>query len=221
MLLTETINKCVAAIEKNRGLRDSKRSAEDYLKTLSNLEQVRKPLKHTLDCATEMKKRGVVGKAVITQAEKDELLELADRCGHDVYERSLSSDLVMEFKMKEVAVTERVREAWKQAAANYADGVKGYLSMISGLTEDPLRARELVESITKAENSGATDVAVRRLVDEVEKAKMITDSFSINPDIEQFLRKVSMHQATVADLSPDVLAWLNEKKLLGRLKLRF
>lgn len=56
---------------------------------------------------------------------------------------------------------------------------------------------------------------------DVKEAKEITDSFSLNPVIEAFLKKVSAQQATVADLTPDVIKWLQDKQLLSKLKVRF
>ena len=40
-------------------------------------------------------------------------------------------------------------------------------------------------------------------------------------EIERFLKKVSAQQATVIDLTPNVLAWLKEKNLTGKLRVRF
>ena len=54
-----------------------------------------------------------------------------------------------------------------------------------------------------------------------EEKKKIADEFSLNPEIEVFLKKVSALQATVADLTPDTLTWLKEKNLTSKLKIRF
>ena len=43
----------------------------------------------------------------------------------------------------------------------------------------------------------------------------------LNPEIEAFLQKVSSQQATIVDLTPNVLTWLKEKKLTSKLKVRF
>lgn len=52
---------------------------------------------------------------------------------------------------------------------------------------------------------------MKKLVADVSEAKKIADEFSLNPEIEVFLKKVSSLQATVADLTPDILTWLKGK----------
>ena len=46
-------------------------------------------------------------------------------------------------------------------------------------------------------------------------------SFSLKPDVESFLKKVAAGRATVLDLTPDILEWLREQRLLGKLSLDF
>ena len=103
----------------------------------------------------------------------------------------------------------------------YSEGTKGYLSIIGGLSDDPKRARDLADAITKAVEGDPTIKVIESLVSNVHEAKQITDAFSLNPEIENFLKRVSAQQATVADLTPNVHNWLKEKHLTSKLKLRF
>lgn len=93
--------------------------------------------------------------------------------------------------------------------------------MIGGLTDDPKHAKELAERITKTVDGALTTANVKKLVADVAEAKQIADAFSLNPEIEAFLKKVSSLQATVVDLTPNILAWLKEKKLTSKLRIRF
>ena len=110
---------------------------------------------------------------------------------------------------------------WPDASLKYSEGSKGYLSMIGGLSNDPKRAKELADNITKTVAGDPSIKAVKSLVSDVAEAKQITDEFSLNPEIENFLKKVSSQRATVFDLSPNILTWLNEKNLTSKLKIRF
>lgn len=93
--------------------------------------------------------------------------------------------------------------------------------MISGLTQDPKKSKELGERITKTVAGGLSISAINSLVSDVKEAKAITDSFSLSQSIEDFLKKVSSQQATITDLTPEVMQWLKDKKLLSKLKVRF
>jgi len=221
MLLTETIKNCTSAIQKRRRLQENNRSAEDYAKALVQLAQASSSLKATLDCATEMKSSGVVDHPLMMQQMRDELVAYADDCGRGVFEGTLTLDVVKAFKAKGDALAAQMKIVWKDAADKYAEGIKGYLSMIGGLTDNPKHAKELTDSIAKAIDGTPSISAVKKLVADVAEAKKITEAFSLNPEIESFLKKVSSQQATVYDLNPDVLTWLKEKRLTSRLKIRF
>lgn len=221
MLLTETIKCSTSTIQERRTAQENKRSAEDYSKALVQLAQSVNSLKTTLDCAAEMKSQGIVEHPLMPQQMRDELVEYVDNCGKGVYKRTLALDMVMAFKTKGDAVAGHMKIVWKDAATQYAEGTKGYLSMIGGLTDDPKHARELADSISETVAGPLSISAVKRLVADVTEAKRIADSFSLNPEIEAFLKKVSSQQATVIDLTPNVLAWLKEKKLTGKLKVKF
>ena len=93
--------------------------------------------------------------------------------------------------------------------------------MIAGSSPDPKKARELADSIAKAADGDPSMKAIDGLIANVQEAKKITDAFALNLEIEAFLKKVSSQQATVFDLTPNILAWLKEKNLTNKLKLRF
>ena len=59
----------------------------------------------------------------------------------------------------------------------------------------PFRRRKLLEGINRIVCGEPSIKAISQLVDDVAEAKKITDSFSIGPNIESFLKKVSLQQA--------------------------
>lgn len=221
MLLTETIKSTTSAIQKRRTVQENKKSTEDYSKALRQLAQANDTLKTTLDCAVMMESAGIVEHPLMMRPVRDELVEYAGNCGKGIYEGKLTLDMVIAFKAKGDAVAEQIKIVWKDAATKYAEGTKGYLSMIGGLTDNPKQAKELADSISKTVNGALSVTSIKKLVADVDEAKRITDGFSLNPEIEAFLQKVSSQQATIVDLTPNVLTWLKEKKLTSKLKVRF
>ena len=221
MALTETIRKSTAAIRKRRTLQESKRSAQEYAKALTQLVQASDALKIVLDCAAEMKTSGVVGQPLITWQARDELLECANGCGKGVFEGTLTSGMAAVLKAKSEAVAGELKIVWKDAAVKYSAGTRGYLSMIGSLSADPKRARALADTITKTVESDPTVSAIKKLAADVAAAGEIIETFALNPEIEGFLKKVSSQRATIADLTPPILTWLKEKNLSGKLNIRF
>ena len=221
MLLTETIKKSTSAIQARRIALEKKQDAETYTKALSQLSQQHDVIADTLNCAKELKEKGIVETSVVSKSVCDDLMLSVSECGTAIVEGNLTLDAVKLLQTKGDTVSSQLKLKWKDAAAKYAEGTKGYLAMISGLTQDPQKARELGESITKTVDGGLSISAINSLVSDVKEAKAITDSFSLSPSIEFFLKKVSSQQATVTDLTPEVMQWLKDKKLLSKLKVRF
>lgn len=224
MLITETIKKSTAAIKLRRNAAENKSKATSYLAALTKLDQTTKSIKKTLTCATEMKTHGIIEKPIMTDAVQKELLDCIDECGNGVSpdtEDQLTLEKVKLLQTKGDAIFSTMRIVWKDAAASYAKGPSGYLSMISGLTSDRKQANDILANINKLITGDPSSNAIVNLVSNVDAAKSITNEFSINPQIESFLKKVSSQQATIADLSPDVIAWLKEKRLMDKLKVRF
>ncbi|MEE1282943.1 MAG: hypothetical protein UHK60_11970 [Acutalibacteraceae bacterium] len=221
MLLTETIKKTTTAIETRRATIENKQSAERYSKALSQLSKQYISIKNAVDCVKEIKDKKIVESSVFPKSIRDSLLSSVISCGSAIDNGTLTSDAVKVLQTKADIFDNHLKIIWKDAASKYSDGTKGYLSMISGFTDDPQKAKELSESITKTVNGTLSIKAINKLVDDVNKAKVITESFSLNQTIEIFLKKVSAQQATVTDLTPEVLQWLKDKKLLSKLKVSF
>lgn len=221
MLLTETIKNSTSAIKKRRATIESKQHAETYAKALTQLAQATENLKGTLDCATVMKESGIVDTPLMDEITRRDLLTCINDCGNGVSEMKLSMEAVRLLKFKGDAVAAQIKIIWRDAAVKYSDGSKGYLSMIGGLSNNPKRAKELADNITKTVASDPSIKAVKSLAADVAEAKKITDGFSLNSEIEDFLKKVSSHQATVLDLNSNILTWLKDKNLTSKLKICF
>ena len=221
MLLTETIKKSTSAIKKRRMAIESKQHAETYCKALVQLAQATEGIKGTLDCAAAMANSGIVNTPLMDENTRNDLIACINDCGNGVSEMKLTLEAVRLLKTKGDIVAGQIKIVWKDAAGKYAEGSSGYLSMIGGLSADPKRAKELADNINKAVTADPTIKGINGLVSDVTEAKKITKAFSLNSEIEGFLKKVSSQQATVHDLTPNVLIWLKEKNLTSKLKIRF
>lgn len=221
MLLTETIKNSTSAILKKRNIQEREKSAESYSKALLQLAKESAALKDTLDCAVEMKATGIVEQPLIMQQTRDDLVEYVNTCGNGVFEGSLTSDMVTALRAKNETVAGQLRIIWKSASVEYSRGTSGYLSIIGGLTDDPRHAKALADNIAQTTAELLSISSIKKLVAYVSEAQKITKAFSLNTEIEEFLTKVSSQEATIADLTPNVLTWLRDHNLSDRLKIRF
>ena len=142
-------------------------------------------------------------------------------CGRSLSEGTLDLSEVNEVSVNLKTAQAELTAAWKRDAATYADGPKGYLTIISGLTDDPGSVRELAKSIGDIITANVSRKQINALVSKVNEANKITSDFPLKPEIETFLKKVSAQRATISDLTPNILEWLKEHKLLEKLKVNF
>ncbi len=84
MLLTETINNSIMAINARRVTIESKQKAATYVKALTKLGQVEKSLKNSIECAKAMKSSGIVDETLMDDPTKQDLLDCINDCGKAV-----------------------------------------------------------------------------------------------------------------------------------------
>lgn len=221
MLLTEIMNNSISAIQRKRTAQENKQSADAYTNALERLNTARESLNASLKCAVSMKEKGIVDSPLMDTQTREELVECINSCGKGLYDGTLTNDMVTILKTKSDAFAGQIQTEWKDASKKYAESILGYLSLIGLLTSNPKKACDLYDNITKITNASLSINNIDLLIDWVEQARVLTEGFSLNSNIELFLKKVSNRQATILDLTPQVQNWLAEKDLSGKLRICF
>lgn len=221
MLLTETMNNSISAIQRKRTAQENKQSADAYTNALAKLNSASENLKSSLKCARSLKEKGIVDSPLMDTKTRDDFVECINACGKGLYEGTLTSDMVNVLKTKSDAFAGQLQILWKAASVKYSESSQGYLSLIGALTSNPKRASELFDKITKITSGALSADNIDTLIDSVEQARLITEGFSLNSNIELFLKKVSNRQATILDLTPQIQKWLSDKGLSGKLRISF
>ena len=152
---------------------------------------------------------------------KTELLEAIDDCGIALENGQLGKESVQVFGSRTKQRQRDLTAKWKECATRYADSVTGYLGIVQGLTDKPQEVDELKSRIGNTVNGDPSPASAKKLSADVAQANAIISRYSLKPEIESFLRKVAVKQATVADLTPTVISWLDAQNLLTKLKIAF
>ncbi len=221
MLLTETIDKSISTIKKRAAAKQQKDYAVEYTAALVSLSQAAVEVKSALICAGAIDKSGLAEHSVLSISQKSELMDSIDACGAAAYESTLSAHLVKVLQMQGKTLKSQETAIWREAAAKYVEGPNGYLSMLGGLSENPADVENLksrINSLVAAEPSAKN---VEKLLAEVERANVLISQFTLSPEVEAFLRKVSSKQATFLDLTPNILCWLRDRNLMNKLRISF
>lgn len=220
-MITDSIQSCISAVKQKQDALRSKQSFEEYQKTLALLSVECQNLERSLDTIDGIEKNKISDLPLLDNGTKIELLEAIDDCGIALENGQLGKEGVQVFGSRTKQLQRDLTTTWKECATRYADSVTGYLGIVQGLTDRPKEVADLRDQIIKLASSDPTATATKRLAADVARANGIISQFSLKPEIEVFLKKVSSKTATVKDVTPEVLSWLESQKLVDKLRVSF
>lgn len=220
-MMTDTIATSIAAIEEKRAAQYRKQSADNLAKALERLDSVSTQLKNMLDCMEAITHTGISSVPILNAEFRDELLSSISACGEGAAKGTLTRETVRLLETQYASTKRDVDTRWPVLAKAYSEGLCGYLSILGSLTNDPKKAVALHTAISSAVTTNPTKKSVEAFNENVSEAQRLTSAFSLKPDIMAFLKKVKNLQATIADLTPEVTQWLEEKQLKEKLNVRF
>lgn len=220
-MITDSIQSCISAVKQKQDALRSKQSFEEYQKTLASLSMECQNLERSLDTIDSIEKHKITDSPMLDGGTKSELLDAIDECGNALENGQLSKETVQVFGSRTKQLQRDLATSWKVCAAHYAEGAAGYLGIVQGLTDKPKEVDELKSRIRNIVNGDPSPISAKKLSVDVSQANAIISRYSLKPEIEAFLRKVADKQATVADLTPSVISWLDTQNLLTKLKIAF
>lgn len=220
-MITDSIQSCISAVKQKQDALRSKQSFEEYQKTLASLSIECQNLERALDTIDSIEKQKISDSPMLDGGTRSELLDTIDECGNALANGQLSKETVQVFGAHTKQLQRDLTNSWKVCAAHYADGVTGYLGIVQGLTNRPKEVDELKARIGNAVNGDPSPASAKKLSADVAQANAIISRYSLKPEIESFLRKVAVKQATIKDVTLEVQTWLKEQDLLDELKISF
>ena len=87
------------------------------------------------------------------------------------------------------------------------------LTLISVVYKDSDSIMHAKNKIEKGKNWPTKKADIELMNKGISEAKHIISVIDLTDQIQQFLRAISENQATLLDLTPNVLEWIKEKKL--------
>ena len=218
-MLTDTIASSVQTIERLRQRRERKGADEQFSSNLTKLSACVEQIQETLNCAEELLACHVSETPVLTKTVLDDLRNIVSDCGNAVNDSSLNADKVHVMMSCAKTAKQELDSSWKESASALFDPLESRLIILRDLSEKGVRIRELEKSMHNSLTSPVTRKQIRAFANAVNEAAQIVNSFPLDAEIEVFLQKVSRRQATLADLTPEVYAWLNEYQFLHKFRI--
>lgn len=216
-VLAEAIKQINTYYDVHARLQNNRSFSDNLIKLAEQTATLKKYLvMHTLMEAQDLKLA-----PLFSPEDKEGLLRLLNECGEKVVNRHLDASSISLLERELKIINDRQKIGWNHAANSYAKNVVDSLNMMSNLLEDPAAANAIKEDIIEfLEYWPVTEQTVLNFKASVEKGRELLATLPIdNDEIADFLKKLQQQQATVDDLSNEVLEWIRNNNLEGRIKL--
>ncbi len=116
--------------------------------------------------------------------------------------------------------TDALKKEWTEISANYAMQTREDLGILKMITPNKMLISQLIQKLSGCQSwpvsaEAASDYSQAQL-----KAKELLSEMHFDASISAFLSKVKAGNAALADLTPEVTAWLTENGLMDKIFLR-
>ena len=202
---------------------NDKQAVEKYQKQLMMLSASTAQLSQFMKLISLLDEKDIIHKFVSMDV-KNALVQAIDNCGEKTADHSLDEGTVTALKNAITSLRGEVDNAWKTEANKRCTPIIESVTSLKGLLQNKTEAQEIIEYLEKAKLT--TPVSTKDLdkfLKYTERGREIIDDLHFESDIEvkAFIGKVGAQRATVRDLSPHILEWINSNRLTDKIKLRF
>lgn len=220
-MLVENIRTATDSIKRKADLQSRQLSNTKLSSRLQDIAGIGKRLEACIDTINACNSELNGTEALISAGTKAELLSAISDCGRGLNDYTLDDPVITVFRMQIVAIEQQLLIIWNQAAHEYSSGVVSDLAILGDLTTNPKQSQELLAQIKSDCDASPTEALVKRLKKNNEAAQTMVSQFKLNDEIQGFLSKVKSKQASIDDLTPQIISWLQENNLMKKLFISF
>ena len=202
---------------------NDKNAIEKYKNQLMALNMSTTQLDQFLKLISLFDEKGIIKKFVSADV-KISLTQAVDNCGEKTADHSLDEGTVTALKNAITSLRGELDNAWRTMADARCTPIIESITSLRGLLQNKSEADGIIEYLEKVKTTmpvSATELD--KFMKNTDKGKKIVDDlhFDSDPEVKAFIGKVGKQYATIRDLSPHILEWLNNNQLTDKIKLRF
>ena len=117
------------------------------------------------------------------------------------------------------SITKEIKEQWQFFYSKKTTDMLKTLRFLRNFNKQNIGALE--QQFAEAKNWTGNKETVLLLKESMEQANDIIDNLNMNETVTDFFKKMNNGTATLVDLNEEVLAWIDEKNVKYKLKLKF
>lgn len=222
-MILDTLKSANSVILDSVNAANDKQAVEKYKNQLGLLSILTSQLNQYLKLICSLSEKDIV-KCFVSAEVKDSLIQAVDNCGEKTDKHSLDEGAVTALKNAITSLRSELDNAWKTMAEGTCTPIIESITSLRGLLGNKKEADEIIEYLTKVKTITPVSTAeLDKFLKNIKKGKQMVDDlhFESDPEVKTFIGKVGKQNATVRDLSPHILEWLNNNQLTDKIKLRF
>lgn len=117
------------------------------------------------------------------------------------------------------SITKEIKEQWQFFYSKKTTDMLKTLRFLRNFNKQNIGALE--QQFAEAKNWTGNKETVLLLKESMEQANDIIDNLNMNENVTDFFKKMNNGTATLVDLNEEVLAWIDEKNVKYKIKLKF
>lgn len=224
-MMINTLRSASRAMERSALAADSQQRSESLNKQITELSEHTRQLEELLDRIGALQK-AAADEPILSAEILENLRTAVDECSGQLSQSmpSLEAGAVRALKAETDITRNAAGTFWKNFADRECTPVTDNLRSLGGLLEHPSEAADLANRLSSAGGGLPTTVKkLNSLLEDLRKGRQMLDQlqFESDAEVKAFVDQVRQQKATVRDLTPHILEWLQEHHLTNKIRLRF
>lgn len=219
-MLADTLNACIIDMktvkEMETASADTKKQADAnyvFRQIVQDLEKTTMALKAAIDNSGFKPSMSVINAL-------ESYVAACDKVVNDGTASVPTNDFIRRESKK---VSDSIASEWSIYYQNSTANVISLLETLKGIIPDPMKATYAINKIKKASNWNTSADAYASMKQGLSEADLILKSLDLeeDPEVLEFLKLVGEGDATVRNLTDEILAWLKKEGIEDKLTISF
>ena len=217
-MLTAILNECIVEMKDVKELENTLDDTKKQAKADYNLKSVVLYVnKMVCEIKSASEKAGFKPSANIVSSLHSLVNELDKVVGSGVAKEGSTSFLNVESKK----TYNFLIEYWKQFYQEKTSGILSLLDTVKEITEDKQKTQYTINKIKKGSSWNTEESDLILMKTGLEEASSILDELGLDDNIVAFLKLVGAGKATVANLTQEIIDWIQRENLSEKLTIGF
>ena len=218
-MLLNKVKETTNLIKLESEVNENKKTNEDFKRVFKRLELIEKAFNNYYKTIKTLNKEyGIEYKYDDLNLLKCKLKKLKENLKSEYVDMSLIDAITKETNELE----QSLKEKWNLYIVTETNGLINTLKTIRSIVNDKPKVDIVVHSIMKDRLAWPVDNdKLNNINNKKKEAQKLISDLGLNKNISDFIEKIALNQATILDLTPEILDWVRNKEFENNIALRF